>query len=288
MKRRRRGPRSAPAVSPTLAESSQSYRRRIHRGPADAISLLMKMVRLLIAVAAWILPLWFAWLQVKNYPILVTIKTIQPYVILQVLLIVYYFCWVAGTRFDVTTQESIYLADYSFPWTQFGSGIALIAAGAALLWSSNDDKKFAIMLSIFVAVNVVFWAILRLTVSTLIRGTRTKYAEMKDYYGLAQLDVVEEYILGNWQWKRFLGMGLIVLAGDAISFLDGLRSSISVALQPMFGGLKPQEISPLLPQVGFLVFLIFAEGWIWLKRAVTRATMYALNRLAAEYKLEPK
>lgn len=288
MKRRRRGSRPAPIVQPDPSDTSHAYRKRAHRGAADAISFLMKMVRWLISFGAWILPLWFAWLQVKNYPILVTIKSIQPYIILQLLLIVYYFCWVAGARFDVTTQESIYLAEYRFPWAQFGSGIVLIAAGGALLWASSDDRKFAIVLSIFVAVNVAFWVTLTFTVRELISDTRAKYTSENDYYGIAQLDIVEDYILGNWQWHRFIVMGLIVLAGDVICFVGAIRNAISVALLPLFHGFTADDISPLLPQIGFLIFLVFAEGWIWLKRAIARATMYALNRLATDYKLEPR
>jgi hypothetical protein len=92
-------------------------RGETHRESARAISSLAKMARRLIGLGASILPFWFAWLQFKNFPIVATLQTVQPYVVMQILLIVYYFCWVLGTKFDVTTQESIYLTRYEFPFS---------------------------------------------------------------------------------------------------------------------------------------------------------------------------
>jgi hypothetical protein len=136
--------------------------------------------------------------------------------------------------------------------------------------------------------NIVFWITLTYSVGKIIADTRRKYAEDPDLYGLAQLEIVEEYILGRWQWHRFIGMAVIVLVGDLICFSGNIRQSISVALQPISYGMTPSEISALLPQFGFLAFIAFAEGWIWYKRAVTRAAMFALNRLALKYRLEPR
>jgi hypothetical protein len=262
-------------------------RGEAHRESTRAISALAKHARRLIGLGAWILPFWFAWLQFKNVPIVATLQTVQPYVIMQILLIVYYSCWVFGTKFDVTTQESIYLTQYEFPWKQFGSGVVLIVVAGVLLWASTDDKKFAAALSVFLALNIIFWVTLTHSVGKIIDDTRKKYAEDRDLYGLAQLEIVEEYILGHWQWHRFIGMAVIVIVGDLICFAGSIRQSISVSLQPISYGMTATEISALLPQLGFLAFISFAESWIWYKRAVTRAAMYALNRLALKYKLEP-
>lgn len=271
-----------PVTAPELSE----MRGQAHRESAQAISTLAKMARRLIGFGAWVLPFWFAWLQFKDFPMASSFKNVQPYLVMQILLVGYFFCWVFGTKFDVTTQESIYLTQYEFPWKQFGSGAILIVVAGALLWASNDARKFAAILTLFLILNVLFWMMLVKSIRNIINKTREQYAKDNDLYGLAQLAIVEEYITGNWQWHRFIGMAIIVTLGNVICFAGSARQFLSTALEPISQGITRDEISTLLPQLGFLIFIGFAEGWIWYKRAVTRAGLYALNHLALKYRLE--
>jgi hypothetical protein len=74
----------------------------------------------------------------------------------RIVLVLYYFCWVFGTKFDVTMQKLVYVVDPAKSYLRIGSVamvVLLPAVAIILLWARGDEKKFAAAFSAFLIVN---------------------------------------------------------------------------------------------------------------------------------------
>jgi hypothetical protein len=192
-----------------MAKGTRNYFRRA--------SSIATIARRIIEVGGAILVAIFAWLQLKNIPFVEPIRNAEPRYILQFELAFYYLCWYCGTKFDVTTQESIYVTRGPYPWRAVAGALVLLCVAAVLLWASDDEKKFSAVLILFLVINVGTWQVLVYEVSKIIKDAEAFYLKERDYFALAQLKIVQRYIAGSWQWYRFVGMGVIVVGTGIVS-----------------------------------------------------------------------
>jgi hypothetical protein len=105
-----------------------------------------------IWVVGTVLAAFFAFLQLSHLPYVPAIENTNPLYVRELLLALYYLCWIFGTSFDVSIQRYAYVAD-----PQHGQmprralliliGFSLVAA--LLLWVRESDKMFAAVLGVF-------------------------------------------------------------------------------------------------------------------------------------------
>jgi len=133
-------------------------RPRIHtldsKGEVDNLA---SRARLAIKIVSGVLALIFTWVQFKDFRVAPLLDGISPPLFLKLILAFYYFCWVSGVSFDVTTQQLVYVKDPrrgQMAWDAVSAVVVLAAVSAILLYASDDDQKFAATLTIFVLANI--------------------------------------------------------------------------------------------------------------------------------------
>ncbi len=244
--------------------------------------------RLSIKIVGGILALIFTWLQFKEYPLAPFVESTQPELLRKLTLAVYYFCWVFGTSFDVSTQQAVYVSDPKkgrMSWDTIAAVLTLLLVVGILLWASDDDKKFAAVLTVFVLANIGLWLYLLRRVEPIIRASESFYRKEKDFFELERLHVVRDYISGSWQWHRFVAMCAIVIAADLVCFVDPVRQTLSTIIHSYLPDLSTDVISSLLPDFSLVVFVLVAESWIWTIRVRTRTSMNVMSVLKEKYKM---
>jgi hypothetical protein len=258
-----------------------------NRRARQKIGAIAKASKMLIDIGGAIVVALFAWLTLSELPFAQAINNANPSFILQFELAIYFALWVRGTTFDVGMQENVYIGNPKFPWRPFLAAIFLILVGVTLLWASGNMKLFAAALNGFIAVDFIGWRFLARDVRSMIRQSKALYEREKDYFGLAQLDVVQNYILGNWHHPRFYSMAAIVALIDIVSFFDQLREATSRLVTFPFPQIFPNAISALLPVLAFFCFILVAETWIWRRRLVAKMSLSALEQIEKKYTIKP-
>jgi len=241
-------------------------------------------------IVGGILVLVFAWLQLKDLPFIPILENAQPAILLKLILTVYYSCWVFGLGFDINTQQMVYIDDPNkgrMTWNSIGAICLLALVLALLFWASGSEQYFAGILNIFVVTNVVLWLLLLKRVRIIIQASKDVFSGEREYFELERVSVVEAYIAGDWQWHRFIAMSIIVLAADAVCFIAVVRQRLSTLAHLFLPDLSNTVISSLLPDASFVVFIVVAEGWIWMMRAKTRASLHVIDLLKTKYTLTP-
>lgn len=244
-----------------------------------------------ILIVGTALALLFTWLTLQNLPYAEAIANARREYILRIALVMYYLSWVAGTKFDLTTQKSVYLLDPNRAQSRIPSITvvgSILVAFAILLWVKDEDPKFVLALSVLVAVNVVSWRFfLRDIVNPIITATREIYRGERDYFGLERLRVIEGYIGGDWQWRRFAVMAGMMLIASVLVAFSPLRTSLADLLNRLYPSLPAEKVSPLLTAAFLAIFVLVAEGWIWIMRIRTRLSLQLLAVLDSRYRLLP-
>ncbi len=257
-------------------------------GYRTEVDKLATKARFTIKIIGGALALLFTWIQLKDFPVVPLLESTKAGFVLRLALAVYYFSWIFGTSFDVSVQQSVYVRDADrghLGWRAIAA-IGLFGATAAIfLWASDDEKWFAATLTGFIIANIIGWLVLVRRVTSIIYMSLLTYDQ--DFFEIERLHVVKIYIAGNWQKYRFLVMFAIALVAIAISFVAPVRLMVSLAIASLVFGLKETVISPLLPSLVFVVFLVIAEGWIWMMRAKTWASLNLISDLKEKYQLEP-
>ena len=87
--------------------------KRARSGRSD-IAKLARYTRLAITIIGGVLALVFTWLQIRDIPFPVIFQSTKPEFIQRFTLVLYYLCWIAGSRFDVSIQEAVYVNDPRF------------------------------------------------------------------------------------------------------------------------------------------------------------------------------
>jgi hypothetical protein len=247
--------------------------------------------RLSIKIVGGVLALIFTWLQFKEYELVPFVASTQPVFLRKLTLAIYYFCWVFGTSFDVSTQQAVYVTDPKkgrMSWDTIGAVLTLLLVVGILLWASENEKRFAAVLTVFVLTNILLWLYLLQRVQPIIRASENFYRKEKDFFELERLHVVRDYISGDWQWHRFVVMGAIVVVADLVCFVDPVRQTLSAITQLSLPDLSTDVASSLLPDFSLVVFVLVAESWIWTIRVRTRTSLNVMSALKGKYRIAPR
>jgi hypothetical protein len=226
--------------------------------PAAAIA---KTTRWIINGLATMLVAGFGWLKFEGLEVVPIVKEIPAAVILQIALALYFSCWVAGTITDTNFQEMVYTTaphGGKFPKKGFLICLLLAAIFGIMCWVQTA-RQFAIVLTLFWFVNIGGWMYLtRSLLPSAINSSRKKERDAKNYAGVRKLEIVQEHICGNWQWRRFAAGGAVIAATDALVFSPALRNAAR--------NLSRNISNDLLIALCLLGYILVMEGWIWYKR----------------------
>ena len=254
------------------------------------VLILAEQAQWAVGIVGGILGLLFTWLTFKGHPYVQWIEKADTEFIRHVTLAFYYFCWIFGCTFDIRMQREVYRSDPllgSLPRMAVGAILLLLVIAAALLAASESDEWFAALLVVFVATNILGWRIVLRRVRPIIADSERQYILDENFFGVEQLRVVVAYIDGAWQRRRFALMIVLILMANAICFIPLVKDSLSQILARHLGNLSPAAVSRLLPVASLMMFVVSAEGWVWIRRVRARATLSVLYALQERYKLQP-
>jgi hypothetical protein len=285
MNRPRRQRRAAHNDSRKRKEQTDLLARK------DKINRLAWKARLAIKIVAGILALFFTWIKFSGLSFLPVLENTEPQVLAKVIVVFYYLCWVFGTGFDVGTQQAVYVSDPQegqITLDTVGVLIGLTIVTAVLLWASDDIKVFCVILVVFVIVNVLLWRYLLIRVGPIIEESARVYRKDNNYPDLERLEVVKQYLAGNWQKHRFLAMCLILAVANLVCFFEPAQQGlIAVARLTLPPNMVP-AVARLLPHLSIVLFIVVAEGWIWVMRVRTWASLHVIGELRHKYEIKPR
>jgi hypothetical protein len=144
------------------------------------------------------------------------------------------------------------------------------------------------VLSAFVVINIALWRYVLFRVKPIIHESRKLCKEGDRYFEVERLEVTEEYISGKWQRNRFIVMLIIVVLADLVCFAIPVREMLSSGAEFIFPSLSASSLAPILPDLSILLYVVVAEGWIWVKRLVTRTSLHVIEALNDKYVLEER
>lgn len=175
---------------------------------------------------------------------------------------------------------------HKLTYHSFGLMILFGIVMAALLWAANDDRLFAAALTIFFLFNIGGFAYILWFVTPIMKASETKYRQGRNYFSLAQLELVSHFMNGAWQRIRFT-VGLVMVAiMNAICFSDTVRTAIA-NLIAQFAAIDAAQLALRLPTFMFVIFVALLEGWIWVQRGRIKIALDVLEELSARFILRP-
>jgi hypothetical protein len=242
-----------------------------------------------VGIVGTILATGFVILTLGHLPFTEAIKNTNYSYVRDIALAVYYNCWIWGTLFDVGLQKSVYYTDPTNAQFRVASILsvgALLAVGALLVAVRYYDLYFACALTVLVVVNIFVWKHVLSVVEPSIKASEQMYASLLAHSSQESLNWVKNYMTGKWQIWRFAAMLLIATAMIVISINEGMRGLAASLVAWLFPSDVPfNTIKELLPASLFVIFIMVAEGWIWMMRTVTRTAIYTIDQLHSHYNL---
>jgi hypothetical protein len=242
-----------------------------------------------IGAFATLLGLLFAWVQLREIP-LPPIENAEPTYIRRLALAFYYACWVAGTTVDANVQKEVYRRDPKSGKVSrevFLAVMGLFVVVAVLLWASSSDERVSLALAPFLVVNVMGWRVVVRRVTPIIESTYSLLRRDQEYVAIEQLNLIASYINGRWQWFRFAIMAVIVAAADIVTFSPAARSLAVDHIHAFMPTTTRAAVANLLPVACLVLFILIAEGWIWLLRLRNAIALQTIDAIAEKYTLKP-
>ena len=243
---------------------------------------LFKKTRLIITLVASTLGLYFGFLQISGIEVDAFKNDGFADTLMKIALLIYYLAWLNGTLMDLKDEEAIFILPPNKGKFTFSAifMIIILAILFFLLCTYKSKQLFAVILDIFMLVNIYSWRYL-------IRFISNSVKENKEFYDIGNKNfkfiylklMVDDYLKANWQWWRF-GVGVIVLIGINILVFTDLSLMISSDLK-----LRSAE---LVKALGFILFILVTEGWIWYKRLQRRTSMELIDALDEDYYLSKR
>jgi len=247
---------------------------------------LARTVRAIIAFGFIILPFFFTWLKLSHLSIAEILQAISNASAIDYIwkgaLIIYFFSWVWGCKFDVNLQEVVYIRVANagvLPLRAFAIAGVIIAMGGVLLWV-NTYPAFVVTLTVFTLIDHLAWRYLVGFLGPPIQTSRKYYENKLDYVELERLNIVVDEVAGSWKWWRnIMGLALIV-AMLGLVYYEPKMDTVSI------GGL--QVSWQLLQALSILVWVVAMEAWIWYIRIRARISLNILQNLRSKYEFKAK
>lgn len=252
--------------------------------------IIARQVRKAIKYIGAALVTLFAYLQLKDFQVGTAIESISPDLLRRLTMIAYYWCWIFGATFDTNIQELAYYTEKGRSKLTLQSFVLMVLFGAvmaALLWAAHDDRLFATVLTVFFLFNIGGFAYILNFIAPIIKSSENRYRQNRSYFSLAQLELVSQFMNGNWQRYRFALGIVIVLVMNAICFSQELRNALAHTIADLLA-IDAASLAERLPTFTFLLFVTVLEGWIWVQRARLIVALDLLEHLSDKYRLEPR
>jgi hypothetical protein len=243
---------------------------------------MARSARTLITSLAAALALFFGWLQFREIEFGPIVEDVSAKIVFKGAMALYYACWVAGTTWDTDDQELLYSVaprEGKLPWNGIATAVILATVFGVLCWIPSD-RIFAVVLALFLAVNVLSWRYLvtRITRKA-IRDAMMVHMKNKNFCETACLEIWTRYLDAPWQWYRFAA-GAVVIGMLNLVIFTGLAGFISH---------KSSHLSTdLLTTIGIVLFILVMESWIWIMRVKTRVGIHTVRELTTMYEISPK
>ena len=251
---------------------SKSQKRHDHVGSHGSAVELSIVARTIIGVTAGTMLLLFGWLKLRGFPLGVLVKDENAEHFFRISLIFLYWSWVAGTRFDLNLQVVVFKGSNAMlpkPHLQAFTFIIVISVLFIILALIRTPKHFLFFFILFIVANLLIWRFyLAKYLNPLIGSSKEDPIKDQDYLELEELNCIERFIAGRWQWWRF---GLML-------------SLLSVLFASTFGGLLTSAVDRLgylsedfLLALIFIILFCMFEGSIWFERL---RTYFSIKKLA--------
>jgi hypothetical protein len=247
------------------------------------VAALAKWARLFIRIATGSIVVLFAWIQIRDASVADVVQKVSPELLYKTSLIIYFAGWVGGAGFDTSVQQRVYVTDPHGGHIKLES-VALFAfflvAAVALIVARTDDRYFATLLAIFTLANVLGWRHIVQRVRPMIVASREGLR--RNLFRIEQLYLVDEYMTGRWQLHRFALMFLLITVMCIVAFFPPVRGIVG----DLVASYAPVDTTvQLLPGSLFLLYVLIAEGWIWVRRIDLHIALRVIDQLNKKYKL---
>jgi hypothetical protein len=257
---------------------------------AESVERLAEIGNYVIWTTSTVLVALFAWIQLSESPFIEAAKNVSPEFLITTALVVYYACWLFGATFDLKAQKTAYVVDpyqNRFLKEAIGVGFLFLLVSVALVAASTNIHYFVLVLAAFVLMNFLGGRFIRFRVHRAIEASRRKLLGRKNFFRAEELRLVENYMFGVWQDRRFCLMLAFVFTIIGVSFNETIRAGFTKALVFLGLPLPANTIHALLPASLILLYVLTAESWIWFKRLELTFALRAIRKLRERFTLKP-
>jgi hypothetical protein len=250
-----------------------------------------RFTRSIINALAVVLGLLIAYLQIKDIRPDALLTPSSADIAWRAALVLYYWSWVGGAKFDTNIQELAYIAfpgQGKWPPQPYAVLVIFVVMAALLLKSYGNITHFSLALTGLLLVDHALWLYLRRFLRKSIDDSRIYYAAEGKFYELEILRMVESYMFGRWKLWRLIGGATIVIAADVFAFSQAFQEVTASAVQIICPLLSSDDAILLSYSLVFLVYVLAMESWLWLNRVRTYLRLDTLEYLNRLYHLTPR
>jgi len=232
---------------------------------------LARRSRMYANIVISVLAIVFAWLSFKDIHIVEVGGKVSGTLYIKSSLILIFFSWWYGLRFDINMQEFVYESvpgRGQFPFAGYPLALSVIVFFSLMCGFRNFVGLFLVFYLLFFVSNILGWTYITLFIASSIEKTRNNLREQPDALHRFFLDLVSSYMRGRWQIARFT-FGSI---GIALCLILHHIDIDSVVVSHMPGWSAEQFIS-------FCVLLntFILEAWMLFMRVKLKFSMDMLK-----------
>lgn len=230
------------------------------------VSRMARNVRRFIRLAGTIIGSFFVYNALKSIPVAKIFDPGCSQAIFTTALAVFFFSWLIGAQRDTTIQEEGLFFENrdSLKWTDY-LVMALIALFFIFLCILGNTQYLLAILFSFWMFNIIgYFYMVHFITNKKIEETQHVLEQNPDQKTELLLDVVKEYICGEWQQHRFFVGFVMALLFVVLSF-DPVLSFVM--------GHTPFASEQSMRSSLFLIFVIIFEAWVWIYRLKTTAVI---------------
>jgi len=240
------------------------------------IETLYSKTEKIIKLFAGILALFFGYLEFRGTKVPFMTDDWAEF-ILKISLAVLYSCWIFGCIADLRAENytfEVYPNKNKLTVKSLAVIIILAILFGILCWA-NTFELFTIALSALFLFNVFSWRFI-------VKFAQPTFDENRiiaiNNFGYEYQKILENYLLGSWQWYRFaFGAFLIIL----LNFLIFTKLHIIVA---SILGCSTQ----VLISLSLFSYVIILETWVWAKRIERILSFKILDSIDDRYIIKRK
>lgn len=247
-------------------------------------SLASRLTQLVNWVAAAIAAT-FTWLAVRDAPLDKVTEAFDENSITKIALVFYFIGWVRGATADIEIERKVYVRGLAEIGLKAIGGILLfVAVYFALNYFHDRIVLFQAILLGFVATNYATWRLILFEARDMARSSEQTYIELNDNICLEKLHIVNAYMGGRWQTRRFITLAISAGLQLAIALLltetDVARSVAGFSLN----GAPAPRLLPHVPGLLFLAHVLLSEGWMFSMRGRAFAELDLIDGLNKRYR----